>query len=333
VLDAAPSQLREVAGVGPKLAARIRAARDEVDVDAELATCREHNIEVIGDDEPEYPAALREIHDPPPFLFLSGELLPRDALAIAIVGSRHCTPYGRRQAERLAGSLSRAGLTVVSGLARGTDAAAHRGALEANGRTLAVLGSGLLNVYPPEHRELAFDVKQQGALLSELPPHCGPSGGTFPQRNRLISGMTLGVVVIEAAERSGALITARHAMEQGREVFALPGPVDSRMSRGCHRLLRDGAKLVETADDVLEELGPLCAPADTNDGEVIRHPAELALNDVERNILQAIDVRPTLVDQVAETTGLPVHRVLSTLSVLEMRHLIRRVSASQVMRS
>ena len=167
---------------------------------------------------------------------------PDDALAIGIVGTRHGTQYGLRQAERLAGGLARAGLTVISGLARGIDAAAHRGALAAGGRTIAVLASGVLNIYPPEHDKLAEEVAAHGALVSESPPGGEPLAGMFPQRNRLISGLSLGVIVVEAAERSGALITARHAMEQGREVFAVPGNVDSRASRGCHRLIRDGAQ-------------------------------------------------------------------------------------------
>ena len=197
---------------------------------------------------------------------------PADALSIGIVGTRHATQYGLRQAERLAGSLARAGLTIVSGLARGIDAAAHRGALAAGGRTLGVLASGVLNIYPPEHDQLANEVAACGALLSEQPARSAPLAGTFPQRNRLISGLSLGVIVVEAAERSGALITARHAMEQGREVFAMPGNVDSRCSHGCHRLIRDGAKLIETADDVLEELGPLveATPATTAGWSIIR---------------------------------------------------------------
>jgi DNA processing protein len=191
-----------------------------------------------------YPQPLDEIPDPPPLLFVHGALQAADALAVAIVGSRHATHYGLTQAERLAGSLARAGFTIVSGLARGIDAAAHRGALAAGGRTLAVLGSGVLNIYPPEHQELAVQIRSQGAVLSEAPPHSNPLSGAFPQRNRIISGLALGVIVVEASARSGALITARHAMEQGRDVFAVPGRVDSRNSHGCHRLIRDGAKLV-----------------------------------------------------------------------------------------
>ena len=211
---------------------------------------------VIPRDDPEYPPPLENIPDPPGLLYWKGRLEPRDQLAIAIVGSRRCTPYGARIAERLAAGLSRIGFTVVSGLARGIDAAAHRGAIKAGGRSIAVLANGLASVYPPEHEDLARALVEAGGLLSEMPMRQVPLAGLFTQRNRIISGLSLGVVVVEATPRSGSLSTARHAMEQNREVFAVPGPVDSLNSRGCHRLIRDGARLVETVDDILEELGP-----------------------------------------------------------------------------
>ena len=241
-LAAAPSELRGVYGVGPKLVQKIAGADHEIDVEAEIALCREHGIDILTEANAAYPRALREIHDPPGVLFVRGQLKPNDALAVGIVGTRHGTQYGLRQAERLAGGLARAGLTIISGLARGIDAAAHRGAMAAGGRTIAVLASGVMNIYPPEHDKLAEEVVACGALVSESPPRSQPLAGTFPQRNRIISGLSLGVIVVEAADRSGALITARHAMEQGREVFAVPGNVDSRASRGCHQLIRDGAQ-------------------------------------------------------------------------------------------
>lgn len=331
VLAASGSDLKEVEGVGPKLATKILMA-DELDVEGEIAICQKHGIRIIVESDPAYPRALKEIHDPPGVLFVRGELLPRDALSIGIVGTRHATPYGLRQAERLAASLARAGLTIVSGLARGVDGAAHRGALSAGGRTLAVLASGVLSIYPPEHAKLADEVAADGALVSESPPRAEPMAGQFPQRNRLISGVSLGTIVIEAAERSGALITARHAMEQGRDVFALPGSVENRASRGCHRLLRDGATLVESADDVLEALGPLVEAAPRDDGPAIRHPAELLLNDAEQQVLAAVGAEATLIDQVVAASGLPVPCVLATLSVLEMRRLVRRLSGTMVVR-
>ncbi len=332
VLAAAPSELRAVKGIGPKMLDRFHNADHEVDVSGVIDFCRQKGIDILTEAHPDYPRALREIHDPPGVLFVRGSIKPQDALAIGMVGTRHATQYGLRQAERLAGSLARAGLTIVSGLARGIDAATHRGALAAGGRTFAVLASGVVNIYPPEHAQLADEIAAHGALISEAPPHAEPLSGTFPQRNRLISGMSLGVIIIEAADRSGALITARHAMEQGREVFALPGNVDSRTSRGCHRLIRDGAKLVESADDVLEELGPLVESATRDDGQEIHHPAELLLNEVERHVLSVIASEATPIDQIAAQSGLPMPQVLSTLSVLEMRRLIRRLSGTTVMR-
>jgi DNA processing protein len=333
VLSAAPSDLRLVERVGPKLCRAIATARADIDVDGELELCRENEIEILDEMDSGYPASLREIPDPPGVLFVRGKLQPSDAMAVGIVGSRHATHYGLGQAERLAAALARAGLTIVSGLARGIDAAAHRGALAAGGRTIAVLASGVLNIYPPEHVELADEVAAHGAVISESPPKFGPLAGMFPQRNRIISGLSVGVIVVEASARSGALITARHAMEQGREVFAVPGPVTSRMSHGCHRLIRDGAKLVETVDDVLEELGPLAAAAPaSNDGREIHHPAELALNELERQVLDAIPGEATTVDAVISASGLSAAQVLATLSVLEMRRLVRRLSGNSVLR-
>ncbi len=331
-LNAAPSQLRSVEGVGAKLVEKIVAARQQSEAEDEIARCRDLGVTILADDEAGYPALLGQIHDPPAVLFLRGEIRPQDQAAIAIVGTRHASGYGIRQAERLAASLAQAGLTIVSGLARGIDAAAHRGALAAGGRTLAVLGSGVLNVYPAEHEDLAAAVIGQGALISEAPPLAAPHSGVFPQRNRIISGLSLGVIVVEADHRSGALITARQANEQGREVFAVPGRVDDRTSHGCHRLIRDGAKLVESADDVLEELGPMFQPAVRGDGRALRAPAELLLNELEQQVLDAIETQATSIDTIVSTTGLTVPQVLSTISVLEMRHLIRRLSGATVIR-
>jgi DNA processing protein len=333
VLSASKDDLQRVDGIGPKTASRIVAARDEIDADAELRLAAEHGIDVVTEADADYPRPLRQIHDPPGVLFRRGQSQPQDELAVAIVGTRHATRYGLAQAERLAGSLARTGFTVVSGLARGIDAAAHRGALAAGGRTIAVLASGLLEIYPPEHDRLAEEVAAGGYLLSESPPRMIPLSGSFPQRNRIISGLCVGTIVVEAPDRSGALITARHAYEQGREVFAVPGPVDSRMSRGCHDLIKDGAKLIESIDDVLAELGPLTENIERDDGTRVQHPAELALNEIEQQVLSEIDNSPTSIDAVAAACGLAVHRVLSTISVLEMRRLVRRTSGTQVVRS
>lgn len=333
VLTAAPSVLREIPGVGTKLTAAISSATTTVDIADELNRCRDHKIDLHTIGSPEYPVRLSEIEDAPTILYCRGDLLPRDDLALAIVGTRHATSYGLRQAERLARGLSLAGFTIVSGMARGVDAAAHRGALAAGGRTIAVLGSGLLNLYPPEHGELSLEIAASGAVLSEYPTLQSPKSGAFPQRNRIITGISLGLIVVEAAERSGALISARHAMEQNREVFAVPGQIDNRMAAGCHQLIRDGATLIQSVDDVLEQLGPLAVPASGADDQTIHHPAELQLNDQEQVVLQAIQPEPTEIDHIVSVTELPVHRVLATISVLEMRHLVRRVSGTALCRN
>jgi DNA processing protein len=336
VMGAAASDLRGVPGIGQKLSRSIVESRQQIDVEKELEECRSNDVTVLVESEEAYPAPLRSIPDPPGVLFVRGAIVPSDGIAVAIVGTRHATQYGIAQAERLAAGLARCGYTIVSGLARGIDAAAHRGAMKAGGRTIAVLGSGVLNVYPPEHETLAGEVVAHGALISENPPRSPPLSGAFPQRNRIITGLSLGVIVVEASDRSGAIISARHATEQGREVFAVPGRVDSRTSRGCHRLIRDGAKLVETIDDVLEELGPLASPtpiAGDEPGAPIRHPGELQLNDPEKAVLAVIDDEPINIDNVISACGLPVQNVLSTLSVLEMRRLVRRIGGNRVMRN
>jgi DNA processing protein len=333
VLDAPIAKLRDVPGVGTKLAERIASARSEHDAAAELALCREKDVAVVSRADPRYPPPLGDIPDPPNLLYMRGEYSPGDPLAIALVGSRKCTPYGMRIAERLASALARVGITVVSGLARGIDAAAHRGALKGGGRSIAVLANGLAQVYPPEHDELAADLAKVGVLISEMPMRQGPLAGLFPQRNRIISGLCLGVVVVEATPRSGSLSTAHHAMEQNREVFAVPGPVDSLSSCGCHRLIRDGARLVETVDDILEELGPLVRDVrPAPDQPVVRHPVELALSDLERSLLGKLDDHPMGVDELIAQTRMTASQVLATLSVLEMRRLVRRLPGHQFVR-
>lgn len=333
VLSASPRALMEVPGVGPKLAERIARALREIDPRVEWERCRQHGVSVLTRGSAGYPESLRRIPDPPSLLYLRGEYRAADQLAIAMVGARRATPYGLRVAERLAGSLARVGFTVVSGLARGIDAAAHRGAMKAGGRTIGVVGNGLSEVYPPEHEDLAAEVVAHGALVSELPMTQKPLAGLFPQRNRIISGLCLGVIVVEAAPRSGSLSTAKHAMEQDREVFAVPGPIDSLNSRGCHALIRDGATLVESVDDVLEALGPLVQEIKPQEDAVpVRHPAELALSDHERNILGYLDDLPRGVDELAGRAGLAASQVLATLTVLEMRKVIRRVPGNQFVR-
>jgi DNA processing protein len=332
ILNALPDQLQRTPGIGPKLAHRIALAHEEIDVAAHLEVSQTHQVQLVLEESEDYPPLLAEIPDPPGVLFVRGTLEPIDRLAVAIVGTRHATRYGLNQAARLATSLAKAGITVVSGMARGIDTAAHQAALAAGGRTIAVLASGVLKPYPPDNAELADRIAEHGCVLSEVAPLMPPISGMFPQRNRIISGLSLGSIVVEAAARSGALITARHAWEQNREVFAVPGPIDSRMSCGPHQLIRDGAKLVTSIEDVLEELGPLAHAAERSDGTTIRIPAEVSLNEIEQRVLQAIAAQGSLIDEVTQTCGLPVHRVLSTLSVLEMSSLIRRIGGNRVAR-
>lgn len=371
VFGAKGSDLQAIPGIGAALASAILTAPQQIAIDDEIESCERNEIRLLMIGEPDYPAELAEIHDPPSVIYCKGSLLPTDRLAVAMVGSRHVTDYGMKVANQFGRGLAQAGFCVVSGMARGADAASHRAALAAGGRTIAVLGSGLLNIYPPEHTDLAREISQHGAVLSELPLHRPPHAGAFPQRNRIVSGLSLGVLVIEASSRSGALITARLAMEQNREVFAIPGRIDSRGSHGCHDLIRDGATLVQSVEDILDTLGPLTAPVVTNQadaspalrGEIarsqlansleaddcstnaspanrpslgtstsIRQPAELLLNPQETQILQAIGVEPTFVDQIVATTEIPINRVLATISVLQARRLIRRVSGTQVAR-
>ncbi|MEE2936181.1 MAG: DNA-processing protein DprA [Planctomycetota bacterium] len=336
VLRAGSGELAEVSGVGKKLIHVIQTAHHFVDPLQVMKWCHEHEAYVLLQSLDAYPPLLREIADPPPLMFMQGDLRLADQLAVAIGGTRHATVYGLKQAEHFGFMLAKSGVTVVSGLARGIDAAAHRGALHGGGRTIGVLGGGLGQIYPREHRGLARQVARRGAVISEYAPEAKPRGGMFPQRNRLISGLSLAVLVVEAPERSGALITARLATEQNREVLAIPGPINSRVSRGCNLLIRDGAKLVQSIDDVLEELGPLHQPVFTTDGRAIHsgedltsnaeltRDDELTLNAVERSVFAAIESTPVPVDRIIAAVDLAAPRILAALTVLEVRRLIRR---------
>ena len=322
--------------VTPRVAAAIRDAVSQRNwvVESELARRAGARFALPGDED--YPGVLREIADAPVGIFVSGHALGPLAPMIGIVGSRTPTPRASAVATELAADLARAGLTVVSGLARGTDTRAHEGALDAGGRTVAVLGCGLACVYPPENAGLARDIVGGGSLVSEFPMLAEPRPGHFPRRNRIISGLSAGVVVVEAAAKSGALITAAHALEQGREVFAVPGPVDEPLSAGPNRLIKAGAKLTEDAGDVLDELerawGPFPVPrsgwstsgsrredvlwqsgADTDTPR--RPDAELPLS---RRVLSLLSLTPVTVDDIVAGTGAPVALVLSTLLKLEL---------------
>ncbi len=296
--------------------------------------------------DPEYPALLKEIHDPPPVLYVKGELLPEDAQAVAMVGTRRATVYGRDVAERIAHDLAAAGMAVISGLAKGIDTHAHRGALAGGGRTVAVLGHGLDTLYPPENRRLADAIRERGALVSDYPIGTGPMAENFPPRNRIISGLSAGVVVVEADHTSGALITSKYALEQGRDVFAVPGPVTSPASRGCNRLIQDGAKLVTAAEDVLHEVNPhlialsvrqltfdLGSASRTNGsqstprqngsgGAGASGPSGNPLLEALRHAGEAVHV-----DTLSRSLGRPVHEVTGSLALLELQGRVRHVGA------
>jgi len=287
-------------------------------------------------DDPEYPSSLRAIDLPPPFLLVRGEILREDGLAVAIVGSRRGTSYGLRVAERLAADLGARGVTVVSGLARGVDTAAHRGALDAGGRTVAVLGSGVDVVYPPENRRLAAEVAETGAVVSQFPMGTAPLPHHFPARNRIIAGMTLGTVVVEAAERSGALITARLAGELGREVYAVPGNVSSLDSFGTNSLIQDGAKLVQGWEDVVAEWPPEWRRALRSlpeSGVSTQREAGGTIEPGEHAILALLGDEPVAVDDVVERSGIPPSQVSAGLTALELRGLVRRMAGQQYVRS
>jgi DNA processing protein len=337
-LKASPNELAEIEHVGKWRAEAIAAGRDRVDPDIELRTAESAGARVIVFGEPEYPAALRYIHDPPPALYVRGAIAEADGLAVAIVGSRKCSGYGLEQADRLAQALARCGVTIVSGLARGIDAAAHRGALTAGGRTIAVLGSGLAKVYPPENLELADRIAGAGAVISEFPMQADPAPKLFPIRNRVISGLSLGVLVVEAPPKSGALITAHSALEQGRDVFAVPGRVDMAGSRGCHELIKQGAKLVEGVEDVLDALGEagrlLRAAAKLDGAGGAAEPAgpaapALPLSDDERRIMETLAEGPLSTDAITGKSGLPPATVNATLTKLELKGLLRAEPGGQ----
>lgn len=334
ILDASRSDLAGIEFVKHNTALQLTSARENLDPTAVWEYCRRRKIDILSIRDLNYPQALKTIDDPPPILYLRGTLLPRDAFSLAIVGTRRATNYGLKHAATLSISLARLGLTIVSGLALGIDGAVHRATLEVGGRTLAVLGGGHSRLFPPEHEDLAEQiVASGGAVLSEYPPLQHSSSWTFPQRNRIVSGLTRGVLVVEAPVRSGAMITARLAGEQGRDVFALPGSVDSKSSCGCHQLIRDGAYLVETAEHIIEILGPLDRPVALDDERgPLRHPGEILLEPIEQDLLQRIGTRPTSLETLAARSGLAPHQIRAILSVLEEKRLIRFIKDDSVTR-
>jgi DNA processing protein len=328
VLLAKHAELRTVEGVGPELAKGIASWESHVDLPAELDRIREFGATVITQDASEYPRHLREIHNPPILLYVWGELTSQDHRAIGVVGSRKTSHYGLECAKKLSYQLAYAGLTVVSGLARGIDTAAHQGALAAKGRTIAVIGSGLMDLYPPENMALAEKISTSGAVVSEYPMTFPPSQQTFPYRNRIVAGWGSGTLVVEAGLNSGALITANQALDQGRLVYAVPGQIDRATSMGSNRLIQQGAKLVTGAGDILDDMNMLIPEFP----KPSKPPSPANLNTDETAILDAITDAETPIDMIVNTSGLPISKVSATLLGLEMKRLIKQLPGQHFVR-
>ncbi|MBI3812257.1 MAG: DNA-protecting protein DprA [Nitrospirae bacterium] len=334
-LRADPSKWATVEGIGFKLADSLRSYRpDDTAIARELDHVDELEYDLIGLTDPRYPILLRMIPDPPPYLYLQGDLRPEDGRAVAIVGARRASGYGRAVTEQLSRELAVRGFTIVSGMARGIDGWAHQAAIEVPGRTIAVLGCGLDIVYPREHDELREAISRHGAVLSDYPLGSPPDPVNFPKRNRVISGLSLGVVVVEAAENSGSLITARLALEQGREVFAVPGPIGTKTSRGTHALIKEGAKLVEGVEDILDELLPqLEAPADETPARdqagKLRRP--VLLPD-EQAVYEYLSAEPRHIDELTTSLRLPPAKTAGVLLQLELKGAVRQLAGNLFIR-
>lgn len=305
-------------GLDDKAVEAIISGRARIYPDAEMEKLEKFKIKAITTRDPEYPGRLKEIYDYPPVLFVRGSFLPEDLWCLSIVGTRRATVYGRQVTEDIVQELVRNKITIVSGLARGIDVIAHRTALESGGRTYAVLASGLDIIYPGEHASLARDIIDRGALISEYPPGTKPKAEHFPRRNRIMSGISLGVLVIEAGEKSGALITASQALEQNREVFAIPGSILSPASRGTNRLIQEGAKLVSSCIDVLEELN-LSFAAFQPEMKVISPES-----DTEAGLLKHLSDQPLHIDELCRLSQLPTSAVSSTLAIMELKGLVKQ---------
>lgn len=352
VLKATYQQLITIPNFGEKLASQFVESFRTVNVDAELALLKKHGVSNLILNHPGYPERLAQIPIAPPLLYHRGEFSPADIRAVGIVGSRACTSYGKKITEKIATGLSRAGWTIVSGLARGIDGVAHTAALDAGGRTIAVLAGGLSKIYPPEHKELAERVVANGVIVTETPMTVEPQPGMFPARNRIISGLSQAVVIIEANLKSGALITATHAADQGREVFAVPGPADSPASAGCLELIRKGVRLVRDADDILEDLKGIAPvevrqkesslfenlesipkaesnnrPArDERSAESAQIPA--GLDESQMKIWAALD-RQLSLDELTRIVSIPVGTLSMLLMQLELKKVVRRLPGNQ----
>jgi DNA processing protein len=324
---AGPGELR-AAGLDDRIVRVIVAERPNIDPEAEFARLAEIGVRALTWNDSAYPPRLKEIDDPPPVLYVRGDLSPADEWAVAVVGTRRPTPYGRQVAEEIAYQLAANRIAVISGLARGIDAIAHRAALQAGGRTVAGLACGLDIVYPPEHAKLAREIIESGALVSDYALGTQPRGDYFPRRNRILSGMSLGVLVVEGDVKSGALITANLALDHGREVFAVPGSIFSAQSRGTNLKIQKGeAKLVQRVEDVLEELNLTMVPQQMEMKELM--PA----TDTEADLLRHIAKEPVHIDEVCRRSGLPVSTVSSVLAMMELKGLVRQMGPMAYVRA
>jgi DNA processing protein len=316
--QASADQLR-AAGLPPKALENLLRVRRDCSLEMIWENLQRREVEVFTWEDEAYPSHLREIDQPPPVLYVRGTFTPEDEWSVAIVGTRRMTTYGRQVAEELGLFLAQHGLTVVSGLARGVDRIAHEAAVKGNGRTIAVLGSGVDRIYPPEHQKLAEQIMAQGAVISDYPLGTEPDGVNFPPRNRIISGLSRAVVVVEASEESGALITAKFAAEQGREVFAVPGSIYGPQSKGTNRLIRDGAHPLIRFEDILDEL-------DLEKVQEYRSARSFLPSDpVEARLLQVLAGEPQHVDEICAQSGLPIEQVSATLTVMELKGMVRQV--------
>jgi len=331
ILEASLEDIGEVENIGRGVARKIVEGRKKIDLDRQIKLIERNNLKLIPLNSEFYPSNLKSIFDPPLLLFVKGEMLPQDYFSIAIVGTRLASFYGRTMAEKLSRELTEKGFTIVSGGARGIDTCSHQAALRAKGRTLVVLGCGLDIAYPPENKKLFEEISEKGALISEFPLATRPDKGNFPMRNRIISGLSLGVVVIEAPHKSGALITVTHANEQGREVFSVPGHADSFASRGTNQLLREGAKLVENADDIIEELEPILKSKikelKGNEPEAVQKKQILIkpeLSEEEAKLYDLLSLGPLDLDDIIAKGQLSVSATSAVLTTLELKKLVKQ---------
>jgi DNA processing protein len=339
ILGASVSELAKIEGIGYKTAERIASTREKFNAVAELELARKLGVWLVNLADKRYPPVLKRIYDPPPVLYVKGSLSRQDNLAVSIVGSRHCSLYGQEQASRFAHFLGSAGFTICSGMARGIDTAAHQGALSAGGRTIAVQGCGLAKVFPPENKKLFDMIAESGACVSELSLTTEPLATNFPPRNRIIAGLSLGTIVVEAAPRSGALITARAALDYDREVMAVPGKIDSPLSKGAHQLIKQGATLIESVEDIMEALGQIgeqlqkhvgdaAAQAIAKAEEPLFDKGRLKLSDAEKKIYDYLTREPSHIEQIIAETNLTPGVVNATLISLRLKGLIKQLPGS-----